>query len=148
MTTVVFVQTVHAADDERVWYHQVASLRKWDCRVAVVAPFATHVSDSDVILYSPQDFSRVQLMRHLSAILSQLHPDVVVCDTPMAICSAKIYSRKHKQAVESFTMSQNGIHQRKIFEVLQVCEGFSSDLCLMCSIPVCADIRTDLFSAR
>lgn len=96
MTTVVFVQTVHAADDERVWYHQVASLRKWDCRVTVVAPFATHVSDSDVILYSPQDFSRVQLMRHLSAILSQLHPDVVVCDTPMAICSAKIYCRKHK----------------------------------------------------
>lgn len=92
---VVFLLTAHAADDERVWYHQARSLRKQDCHVMVVAPRATHVSDPDIHLYDSENFSRTQLIRHLADRLVNLHPDVVIGDTPMAVRAAQIYRKHH-----------------------------------------------------
>ena len=98
MKTVVFLLTAHAADDERVWYHQVPALRERGCRIRVVAPRATHVSDPDISLYLSENFTRVQLVRYLGFLLVDISPDVVICDTPMALRSAQRYRNRQNSS--------------------------------------------------
>ena len=92
---VVFLLTAHAADDDRVWYHQAQSLLHHDCEVAIIAPSAGVLSTPLVQVYSPESMSRWQLMRHLADLLAEQRPDVVIGDTPMALRGALIYRRKN-----------------------------------------------------
>lgn len=92
---VVFLLTAHAADDDRVWYHQAQSLLHRDCEVAIIAPRAGTLSTPLVQVYSPENMSRWQLMRHLADLLAEHRPDVVIGDTPMALRGALIYRRKN-----------------------------------------------------
>ena len=94
---VVFVLTAHAADDERVWFHQMPSLQQAGCQVTVVAPKTNTHHAPNMVLYEANKYKRLELMRHLATLLMDLHPDVVVGDTPMALRSALIYRRKSKQ---------------------------------------------------
>ncbi len=92
---VVFLLTAHAADDDRVWYHQTQSLLHHDCEVAIIAPRAGALTTPLAQVYSPESMSRRQLMRHLADLLAEQHPDVIIGDTPMALRSALIYRRKN-----------------------------------------------------
>ena len=94
---VAFVLTAHAADDERVWFHQMPSLQEAGCQVTVIAPGANESSDSHTVLYEADKYKRMELMRHLSTLLEDVQPDVVIGDTPMALRSALIYRRKSKR---------------------------------------------------
>ena len=92
---VVFLLTAHAADDDRVWYHQVPSLLQHDCEVAVIAPRVAQLSSPLMRIYNPEILSRQQLIRHLAELLLEQQPDVVIGDTPMALCGALTYRRKN-----------------------------------------------------
>ena len=94
---VVFVLTAHAADDERVWFHQMPSLQQAGCQVTVVAPKTNAHHAPNMVLYEADKYKRLELMRHLATLLVDLHPDVVIGDTPMALRSALIYRRNSKQ---------------------------------------------------
>lgn len=95
---VVFLLTAHAADDDRVWYHQVPSLLQHNCEVAVIAPRVAQLSSPLMRIYNPEILSRQQLIRHLAELLLEQHPDVVIGDTPMALCGALTYRRKNHTA--------------------------------------------------
>lgn len=94
---VAFVLTAHAADDERVWFHQMPSLQEAGCQVTVIAPGTNENSDSRKILYEADKYKRTELMRHLATLLESIQPDVAIGDTPMALRSALMYRRKSKQ---------------------------------------------------
>ena len=91
---VVFLLTAHAADDDRVWFHQAQSLLHHNCEVAIIAPRAGNLSTQSVQVYSPESMSRRQLMRYLADLLVAHRPDVVIGDTPMALRGASIYKQK------------------------------------------------------
>jgi len=93
---VVFLLTAHAADDDRVWYHQVPSLLQRNCEVTVIAPRAGNISSPLVRIYDQDNMTRRQFMRHLADLLVEQHPDVVIGDTPMALRSAQIYRKKNQ----------------------------------------------------
>ena len=92
---VVFLLTAHAADDDRVWFHQAQSLLHHHCEVVIIAPRAGTLTTPLVQVYSPESMSRRQLMRHLADLLAEHRPDVVIGDTPMALRGALIYRRKN-----------------------------------------------------
>lgn len=98
---VAFVLTAHAADDERVWFHQMPSLQKAGCQVTVIAPGKASVDndnhDSHKVLYQVDKYKRMQLMRHLATLLEEVQPDVVIGDTPMALRGALLYRRKSRR---------------------------------------------------
>ena len=91
---IVFLLTAHAADDERVWYHQKPSLERRGCRVRVVAPRTAFTAGPEMLIYHREGLGRGQTARHLASLLEGLHPDVVVGDTPLALHSALAHRRK------------------------------------------------------
>ena len=97
MKKIVFLLTTHAADDERVWFHQAQSLQNNGGQVLVIAPKSNAVSAPNILLYDAVKYKRKSLMRHLATLLAEVHPDVVIGDTPMALRSAQLYRRKTKQ---------------------------------------------------
>lgn len=98
MKKIVFLLTAHAADDERVWFHQARSLQNAGGQVFVVAPKSNSASAPNILFYESEKYKRVGLMRHLASVLTDLQPDVVIGDTPMALRSAQIYRRNNKTA--------------------------------------------------
>jgi len=96
MKKIVFLLSAHAADDERVWYHQTKSLQNAGGQVYVIAPKTNGVSAPNILLYESTKYKRIGLMRHLASLLPDLQPDVVIGDTPMAVRAAQIYRRKSK----------------------------------------------------
>ena len=98
MKKIVFLLTAHAADDERVWFHQARSLQNAGGQVFVLAPKTNAVYAPNILLYDSDKYKRIGLMRHLASVLLDLQPDVVIGDTPMAVRAAQIYRRKSKAA--------------------------------------------------
>lgn len=96
MSKLAFLLTAHAADDERVWYHQACALQKVGVEVVVIAPKANFISEPAFVLYDADRYKRVKLIHHLASILSDVKPDVIIADTPMAIRGAQTYRRKSK----------------------------------------------------
>lgn len=96
MKKIVFLLTAHAADDERVWFHQTKSLQNAGEQVYVIAPKTNAVSAPNILLYESAKYKRVGLMRYLASLLPDLQPDVVIGDTPMAVRAAQIYRRNSK----------------------------------------------------
>ncbi|MBO4504085.1 MAG: glycosyltransferase [Bacteroidales bacterium] len=92
---VVFLLTAHAADDERVRHHQLPSLRARGAEVTVMAPRAGLDPDASDIIYHAKP-SRARTVRHVASLLTPLHPDVVVGDTPMALRCALRYRREQR----------------------------------------------------
>lgn len=94
---IVFLLTTHAADDERVWFHQAKSLQEAGGQIFVVAPRTNGISAPNMLLYESEKYKRLELMRHLASLLSEVNPDVIIGDTPMALRSAQMYRCKTKQ---------------------------------------------------
>ncbi len=98
---VAFVLTAHAADDERVWFHQMPSLQQAGCQVTVIAPGKalgkTENFNSHKVLYEADKFKRMELMCHLATLLEDVQPDVIIGDTPMALRGALLYRRRNKR---------------------------------------------------
>lgn len=72
---VLFVQLAHAADDDRVLYHQSATLERHGIHTAVIA----------------RETKPVPFMQHLHEVRRRIreeHPDVVICDLPKAVLAS------------------------------------------------------------
>lgn len=98
MKKIVFLLTAHAADDERVWFHQAKSLQNAGGEVSVIASRTNFDIIPNTFLYDANKYKRKSLIRYLASLLSLLHPDVVICDTPIALHAAQKYRRKSKSA--------------------------------------------------
>lgn len=96
MKKIVFLLTAHAADDERVWYHQTRSLQNAGGQVFIMAPRSNAVTNECIHLYEADKYKRLGLMRYLANQLVDFQPDTIICDTPMALHAAQIYRRKNK----------------------------------------------------
>lgn len=75
---VAFVQTSHLATDERVYFHQREALIAAGCEVLVVSTY----SDTT-------QMSNNEKMKKIGEELTLFSPDVVICDTPLAVFAAK-----------------------------------------------------------
>jgi glycosyltransferase involved in cell wall biosynthesis len=96
---IVLLNTAHGSLDDRVFYHQARSLFKNGNHVTIVSTVDTmetikediHICSSNLNI-----FSRKDKQQKIVEILVSIKPDIVICDTPIAILSSHKYSRKNK----------------------------------------------------
>lgn len=88
-THIVFVQTAHRADDDRVYFHQRETLLQAGAKVSIISgkpgftlPAANHISFDGASMSVKQKQQRIQDELH------KLRPDIVICDTPSAVIAA------------------------------------------------------------
>lgn len=74
MMKVIFVQTAHKASDDRVFYHQEPSLRKFGYQTAILSTAGNYSSFREE-------------RRAIRQFLHEQNADYVICDTPKAVLS-------------------------------------------------------------
>lgn len=90
---VAFILNVHRPNDERVWYQQAACLKEAGHEVFV---FSGCVSLSDlpnVFCFDGNGISVKERVRKIAEVLKTWQPDVLVCDSSVAILGAKKYKK-------------------------------------------------------
>lgn len=93
---VVFLQTAHAADDDRVYYHQAATLAAAGMQPHIIAFHSNFVNDGMVTVLSAENQTLKSKMQTVCAELARLAPKTIICDTPIAIKTAYNYKKNSK----------------------------------------------------
>ena len=96
---IVLLDTAHGSLDDRVFYHQGKSLLENGYHVTIISTTETveTVKNSiNICSYNFNSFSRKEKQKKIVEILAQLNPDIIICDTPIAVLSAQKY-RKNNQ---------------------------------------------------
>lgn len=95
---VVFVLTAHAADDDRVFYHQAVALEEVGVSTHIVAFRTNHIMTDKITILNPENTTRNVRIQSILATLTDLQPDVVMADTPTSIRAATLYKQKANAA--------------------------------------------------
>lgn len=89
---IIFLESVHPADDERVLFHQAWTLFQHNLRFDLIAAFCRFKP-----LFSPYIIARNHCTRkewgEVLSILKERRPNVIVCDTPFSLSIAIKYKR-------------------------------------------------------
>lgn len=86
---VVFVQTAHRASDDRVYFHQRETLLRAGARVSILSSQSdTALPTTDCIVFDGAKMPVRQKKKRIEEELQKLHPDIVICDTPLAVMAA------------------------------------------------------------
>ena len=96
---IVLLNTAHFSFDDRVFYHQAESLSQNGYRVTIVSTMETRIEAKENIHISScnlNSFSQNGKQQKIIEHLGRLSPDIVICDTPIAVLSAYKYGKKHK----------------------------------------------------
>ena len=96
MTKVTFLAMVHPPYDERIWFHQRLALTETGYHVSVISAMPVNVVEEDVYAFEGGSYSPIGKIKKAVELLHQLHPDIIICDTPLAIFAAKYYQQKVK----------------------------------------------------
>lgn len=94
---IAFVLTVHLPDDERVWYQQAATLKGRGHEVSIISSKIESCHLPNVFCFNDSGLSKRFVIQKITDILSGIEPEVVICDNPVAISSAKKYSASKKK---------------------------------------------------
>lgn len=94
MKKITFLAMVHLPTDERIWFHQRPSLIENDCEVSIISAINTKHVDDSVYVFDGQSYSAFSKIRKASELLFKIEPDIIICDTPLAVFAAKHYQKK------------------------------------------------------
>ena len=93
---IVFLQTAHAADDDRVWYHQFRSLSESGFSVKIISNKRNFSDNPHFHIVDTSNLNLRQRIKNYAEALSETSPRIIICDTPVAIKSASLYKKRHK----------------------------------------------------
>ncbi len=93
---IAFALVAHEPTDERVYYQQAASLQQAGCEVFIVSSRTTRTEIPASYCFDDTGIPKKQLIKKLAAYLTNLRPDVVICDNPLAVLAARTYRKKNK----------------------------------------------------
>lgn len=100
--TITFALFTHFYSDDRVWFHQAASLNKL-CDVNIVSAYSfldgqcvdnQNINNITVSQFNHANFKRGEAFNLMAELISKGSPDVIVCDSPMAAVASKVYKDK------------------------------------------------------
>lgn len=94
---IVFHQTAHAADDDRVWHHQAKTLLGLGHTVHVVASSANFITNDRMTLIPTNNTSLCEKIKLYTKTLENLNPDIIICDTPVAVNCARKLKKNNKR---------------------------------------------------
>lgn len=99
---IVLLNTSHHFFDDRVFYHQAKSLFEDNYDVTIVSTVEAMEMMKDNIYIcslSLNSFTRKEKQQKIVEQLDTLKPDIIICDTPIAVLSSHIYRKRNKSKI-------------------------------------------------
>lgn len=98
----VFLNTSHKSMDDRVFYHQAKSLNNNGFQIYIVSTKEELNCDTAGIIISSYNdtlLSQQQKFEKITNKLKVISPDIIICDSPIAVLASSKYRRKNKVKV-------------------------------------------------
>lgn len=92
---IAFVQTAHLPSDERIARHQVPTLESHGHTTLIVST-RTDVEEENVRSFNATGLRRWETITRAVEILSAFSPDLIICDTPVAVLIGLCFRSKQK----------------------------------------------------
>lgn len=92
---IAFVQTAHLPSDERIARHQIPALEARGHETFILST-RTDLSEKHIKSFNDSAMSRRKRTEQTCSILAEIRPDLIICDTPMAVLMAAKYRRKER----------------------------------------------------
>ena len=94
---IAFVLTAHLPDDERVWEQQAAALKSCGHEVFIISSKTESCELQNVVCFYDNGFKKGVLLAKIRDILLEINPQIVICDNPISVLSARKYKKTAKQ---------------------------------------------------
>ena len=94
---VTFVLSVHLPYDERVYFHQKMALEKIGYEVSIISMMNNSCKENDIFTLNKDNATHLDIRKQVNTILCKLTPDVIICDTPIAIWYCLKYKKQQKK---------------------------------------------------
>lgn len=96
MKKVAFLAMVHPPYDERIWFHQRVVLTETGYHVSVISAMPVTNLEKDTYVFEGGNYSPFGKIKKTITLLKQVKPDIIICDTPLAIFAATYYQFQNK----------------------------------------------------
>ncbi|WP_128330427.1 hypothetical protein [Apibacter sp. HY039] len=93
---VAFALTAHYPDDERVYYQQALALKEKQCDIHIISSRLDKSLIQNCYCFNDKDLPKKKVIKKIAFFLSIINPDVIICDTPIAILAASNYKKTNK----------------------------------------------------
>ncbi|MCC8145240.1 MAG: glycosyltransferase [Bacteroidales bacterium] len=90
---IAFVLVVHPPHDERVWYQEAESLKKTGSQIHIISTRVENSELPNTYTFDDINLNKKEVIKRIFSFLKTIQPDVIICDNPIAILSAKKYKR-------------------------------------------------------
>lgn len=142
---IVLLNTWHYSFDERVFYHQAKSLANQGHEILVISTKEnrTEIRDNiSVNSFIETDLSRNQKLDKILTFLIHFKPDIIICDSPLAVFAANKYKKiQTVRIVYDITeWYPSKIHLQYKKGILKIQKFF-----VLLSLSLLAGIRSDSF---
>lgn len=119
---VLFIQTVHSQCDDRVFYHQRASLVEAGAEARI---FSSYDNPSP---------SRKTFFVKVKEIISDFNPIVVICDTPLAVWSAHRCKGNFRIVYDITEWYPSKKYLRNLSGFKRICKAFAQVAAFICAL--------------
>lgn len=99
---IVFLNTGHFSLDDRVFYHQAKCLSENDFEIQIISTKEKLVKSYENISvnsYDDDNLTQKEKLKKIQEYLTGFLPDIIICDTPLAVIASSIYKKNHKTKI-------------------------------------------------
>ena len=124
---VVFITTGHSPFDDRIYYHQAASLSLKSIEVYVLSSMMEIVNNDNnihIIAFDGNELSKTEKLNRFVDLLFNINPNCIICSEPLAIIAAHNYKKKNNSkaniiydVTEWYPSKKNLVNQKGIEKI-------------------------------
>ncbi|MDD4969661.1 MAG: glycosyltransferase [Paludibacter sp.] len=96
---IVLLNTWHNSYDDRVFYHQAKSLAEHGYTIQIISTKEACYKELDNITinsFNDSNLDRIEKVNKITAYLKAFSPDIIICDSPLAVLSTNTYRATHR----------------------------------------------------
>ena len=92
---IAFALIAHYPTDDRVYFQLAETLKQAGHEVFIISAYTDECDLPNVQCFDSKGLPKKLLIEKLRNCFSNVNPDVIICDNPMAILAAKSYKKQH-----------------------------------------------------
>jgi len=96
---IVLLNTWHNSYDDRVFYHQAKSLAGHGYTIQIISTKEACYKELDNITinsFNDSNLDRIEKVNKITAYLKAFSPDIIICDSPLAVLATNTYRTTHR----------------------------------------------------
>ena len=149
---IAFVLFTHLPNDDRIWFHQIKTLKSYNCDIAVCSAFVDNAKTNDsppfdnvtVYQFDHSAMSHKKSLQTMVDFMLKISPDTVICDSPLSVVAMHKYKKKYYDKLrivydvtEWYPSKKNLVNLNIVNKIIKYC--------ILSSVNLYAGIKTDEF---